>query len=120
MQFAHGSWWQAVDDRQVFDLVVSNPPYIDPQNPEGLADDVKRFEPPLALFSAAGDPASCYREIGAGLEQHLRSGAWFVAETGLGAAEAARDALLAMPFLQDVELRDDTAGKPRFLLARRA
>jgi release factor glutamine methyltransferase len=117
--FAHGSWWQPVEEGRSFDLVVSNPPYIDPHDPEGLADDVKRFEPPLALFSAPGDPASCYREIGEGLERHLKPGAWFVAETGLGAAEPSRDVLAALPFLEAVELRTDAAGKPRFVLARR-
>lgn len=118
--FAHGSWWEAVSPPRTFDLVVSNPPYIDPRAPEGLAEDVKRFEPPLALFSAPGDAASCYREIAAGLAAHLNPGGWFVAETGLGAAEAARDVFAATASLQSVELRDDAAGKPRFVLAQRA
>ncbi|MCB9878287.1 MAG: peptide chain release factor N(5)-glutamine methyltransferase [Planctomycetes bacterium] len=117
--FVHGSWWQPVPDDARFVLVVSNPPYIDPARPDGLADDVKRFEPPLALFSASGDPASCYREIAAGLERHLAPGGWFVAETGLGAAELARDVLAAQPFLDAVELLPDLAGAPRFVLARR-
>ena len=119
VQFVHGSWWApiAADDR--FDLVVSNPPYIDPQQPIGLADDVKAFEPPLALFSAPGDAASCYRELSKGLEQHLVPGGWFVAETGLGAAEPALAWLQAQPFLQQVELRRDLARAPRFLLAQR-
>lgn len=119
VQFAHGSWWQAVPENQVFDLVISNPPYIDPQAIDGLQDDVRRFEPPLALFSAPGDVASCYRELAAGLEQHLRSGGWFLAETGFGAAEQSRDVFVALPFMQHVELRDDLAGQPRFVLAQR-
>jgi release factor glutamine methyltransferase len=119
VQFAHGSWWQAVPEDQVFDLVISNPPYIDPQAIDGLQDDVRRFEPPLALFSAPGDVTSCYRELAAGLEQHLRSGGWFLAETGFGAAEQSHDVFAALPFLQHVELRDDLAGQPRFVLAQR-
>ena len=118
--FAHGSWWDAVEPSRTFDLVVSNPPYIDPQQPAGVADDVKRFEPPLALFSAPGDSASCYREIAAELAARLRPGAWFVAETGLGAAESSREVLQATSALQNVELRPDAAGKPRFVLAQRA
>ena len=106
-------------DDAVFDMVVSNPPYIDPQRPDGLADDVRRFEPPLALFSAPGDPGSCYRELAAGLERHLAQGGWFVAETGLGAERAAREALAACAFLDGIELLDDAAGKPRFVVARR-
>ncbi|HEB54552.1 MAG TPA: peptide chain release factor N(5)-glutamine methyltransferase [bacterium] len=116
--FLHGSWWQPVAGEAAFDLVVSNPPYIDPDAPAGLADDVRRFEPPLALFSAVGDPASCYREICRGLDRHLRPGGWFVAETGEGAADAARAALLSAG-LVDVDLRDDLAGRPRFVVGRR-
>ena len=117
--FAHGGWWQAVAAEARFDVVVSNPPYIDPAAPVGLAADVQRFEPALALFTAHGDAASCYREIAAGLATHLTPGGWFVAETGLGAAEPARAVLAALPFLDDVELRSDLSGAPRFVLARR-
>lgn len=118
--FACGSWWQAVGDDARFDLVVSNPPYIDPAAPIGLAADVRRFEPALALFAAAGDPVSCYRAIVAGLATHLAPGGCFVAETGLGAADGARELFAAQPFLRDVELRPDLAGAPRFVVARRA
>ena len=55
MQFVHGSWWQPVAVDEVFDLVVSNPPYIDPKAMDGLEDDVRRFEPPLALFARAAE-----------------------------------------------------------------
>jgi release factor glutamine methyltransferase len=114
-----GSWWEAVPASRQFDLVVSNPPYIDPKAPVGLAADVEAHEPPLALFSAAGDPISCYRAIVAGLAARLRPGGWFVAETGLGASAAARDLLAAQPFLSDVQLLADHAGIDRILLARR-
>ena len=117
--FACGSWWQAVEPQRQFDLIVSNPPYIDPKSPADLADDVRRFEPPLALFAAAGDVLSCYRELAAELGLRLRPAAWFVAETGRGAAEPARNLLAQHPDLADVELLPDLGGEPRFLVARR-
>jgi len=116
--FRLGSWWEPVGE-QTFDLVVSNPPYIDPGQPTGLAPDVRAHEPPLALFTAAGDPVSCYRAIVAGLEAHLRPGGWLLAETGLGASAAALALLQQQPFLQAVELRADFAGIDRYLLAQR-
>lgn len=119
LELRHGDWWGAVAADEAFDFVVSNPPYIDPGAPDGLADDVRRFEPPLALFSAAGDPASCYRAIAAGLERHLRPGGWFLAETGLGASEPALAELAAVACLQDAQLLPDLAGAPRFVIARR-
>jgi release factor glutamine methyltransferase len=108
-----------VPDEPQFDLVVSNPPYIDPKALDGLEDNVRKFEPPLALFSAPGDVASCYRELASGLEHHLRPGGWFVAETGYLAATASHEVFAELPFLTNVELRDDLSGQPRFVLAQR-
>ncbi|MBL8729226.1 MAG: peptide chain release factor N(5)-glutamine methyltransferase [Planctomycetes bacterium] len=114
-----GDWWQAVATSSTFDVVVSNPPYIDPQAPHGIAADVAAHEPPLALYSAAGDVVSCYRAIAAGLAQHLVAGGWFVAETGVGASSPALALLRQQPFLTDAQLLPDPAGIDRFLLARR-
>lgn len=114
-----GSWWEPIAADEQFDLVASNPPYIDPRATAGLAADVRAFEPPLALFTAPGDVLSCYRAIVAGLSAHLRPGGWFGAETGVGAHEPARELLAAQPFLTEVQLLPDHAGLPRFLLARR-
>jgi release factor glutamine methyltransferase len=116
--FELGSWWEPLGGSE-FDLVVSNPPYVDPQAPAGLAPDVRAHEPPLALFTAPGDPASCYRAIAAGLPAHLRPGGWLVAETGVGASGPALAWLQQQPFLQAVELRPDFAGIDRYLLAQR-
>lgn len=113
-----GSWWDAMVGEAPFDLVISNPPYIDPANPAGLASDVAAFEPALALYSARGDAASCYRAIFAGLPSRLRSGGHVLMETGLGAAELALAALQATPGMASAELRADLAGHPRFLVGR--
>lgn len=115
----HGSWWEPIAADERFDLVVSNPPYIDPERREGLAADVAAFEPPLALFSAPGDVLSCYRTIVAGLERHLRPGGWFVAETGVGASEPGLALLAAQPFLTAALLLPDLSGVGRVLLAQR-
>jgi release factor glutamine methyltransferase len=114
-----GDWWGALGGAAAFDVVVSNPPYIDPQAPHGLATDVAAHEPPLALYTAAGDVLSCYRAVVAGLEHQLVAGGWFVAETGVGASAPALALLSAQPFLTDAQLLPDPAGIDRFLLARR-
>ena len=113
-----GSWWEAVPAASTFDLVISNPPYIDPSMPVGLALDVQDFEPRLALFSAPGDVASCYRAIFAPLPTRLRAGGSVWCETGLGAAAPALQ-LLRATSLVDVALLCDLAGAERFLHARR-
>ncbi|MEZ5965873.1 MAG: peptide chain release factor N(5)-glutamine methyltransferase [Planctomycetota bacterium] len=112
-----GDWFAAVPGRR-FDLLVSNPPYVDPTRPELLADDVRRHEPALALFTAPGDPASAYRQILAGVEAGLTPGAWLLFETGVEAAEPTLALLRAQAFLSEVELDRDLAGLPRYLSAR--
>ncbi|MBX3464259.1 MAG: peptide chain release factor N(5)-glutamine methyltransferase [Planctomycetes bacterium] len=114
-----GDWWEAVAGEAPFDLVVGNPPYIDPQAPAGLAADVAAHEPPLALYTAPGDPASCYRAIAAGLAGGLAAGGSVVLETGVGASEPALRCLREQAFLVDVQLVPDAAGIDRYLLARR-
>ena len=114
-----GSWWEAVPADARFDLVVSNPPYVDPSASAGLAADVRAHEPPLALFSAPGDPISCYRAIVLGLAEHLYPGGWFVAETGVGASTLGKELLHAQSFLTEVQLLPDHAGIDRILVARR-
>ncbi len=114
-----GSWWSALSEGDApFDLMVANPPYCDPAREGEVDDDVRRYEPGDALWSPPGRPAACYEEIAAAAPQHLRAGASLCFETGLGAAEPARDALLALPALCDVRLLDDLEGRPRYLVAR--
>lgn len=115
--FAHGSWWQAVAAEPPFDLVVSNPPYIDPAHQELVGKGVAEFEPSLALFTPKDDPTACYRELLAGLDRGLRAGGQLVFETGAGAAEPALALLQAQPFLSDVALLPDFASLPRYLVA---
>jgi release factor glutamine methyltransferase len=119
VELRSGSWWGPVASEPPFDLVVSNPPYIDPDAPIGLEPHVKAFEPPLALFSAPGDPGSCYRSIAEGLAVGLRPGGWVVVESGMAAVEAARECFAASPTLQAVDVLADMAGAPRFVVAQR-
>jgi release factor glutamine methyltransferase len=45
-----------------FDLLASNPPYVDPSERAGLAPEVRDYEPPLALFPP-GDRYAVYRRL---------------------------------------------------------
>lgn len=119
IRFARGSWWQAIPGEPPFDVVASNPPYVDPQRMDLVAPDVAAHEPALALYAPAGDVAACYREIAAGLGEHLLPGGHVVLETGAGCAEQALAALRACPVLADVQLLPDLGQQPRFLVAQR-
>ncbi len=113
-----GSFWTPLAAHAPFDLLVSNPPYVDPARDDLLAPAVRRFEPHVALFTAPGDPASAYRAIVAGAAAHLAAGAWLLFETGVEAAAPALAVLSAAHFLEEVALAQDMAGLPRYLVAR--
>lgn len=113
-----GRTWEPLADAAPFDLLVSNPPYVDPSRPDLIAPDVLEFEPAAALFSEPGLPCSAYEEILAGLPERLCVGGQVLFETGVGAAEPALELMRRAECLEQVELRPDLADLPRYLLAR--
>lgn len=102
----------------VFDLIVSNPPYI-PQSEEALMRiNVTRYEPHEALFVPDDDPLLFYRAIARAARSLLADGGslWFELHEKL-AAET-RGLLLREGFSR-TELLHDLNDKPRMLWSRR-
>ncbi len=107
--------WFASLTGQTFDLIVSNPPYIEEQDVHLDQGDV-RFEPRTALVSGA-DGLADLRSIIAGASEHLRPQGWLALEHGFQQAEAVRALLTESGFLE-VQTRTDLAGLERVTLAR--
>jgi release factor glutamine methyltransferase len=102
--------WIGGDDR--FDLVVSNPPYIDPGERETLAPDVREHEPALALFSPPADPDHwAERLVREGLPL-LRGGGVLLVELGYDQAQRLRRKL---PEALDARFHRDLGGHERVL-----
>lgn len=79
VQWVEGDWWQPFAGRR-FDLVVSNPPYIEDMDPHLQQGDL-RFEPLTALASGP-DGLRDLRRIIRGAPVHLEPGAWLLLEHG--------------------------------------
>jgi release factor glutamine methyltransferase len=79
--FALSDWFAAAEG--VFDLIVSNPPYIAAAEMAGLAPEVRDHEPAMALTDGA-DGLQAYRAILAGLAPHLSPGGRVLLEIGAG------------------------------------
>jgi release factor glutamine methyltransferase len=97
-----------------FDLVVSNPPYIDWSDAPTLSPEVYKFEPHVALFApGSGDSlyARLFSETG-GLRSRL------LVEIGFGQLDAVRRHARASG-LQVVDVRLDYAGIPRVVILER-
>lgn len=90
VEFMQGDWCAALGT-QVFDLIVSNPPYIEADDPHLTRGDL-RFEPPSALASGA-DGLDAIRTISAQAPAHLREGGWLMFEHGWNQGAAVRGVL---------------------------
>jgi release factor glutamine methyltransferase len=96
-----------------YDLVVSNPPYVEPGDLPGLMPDVRDYEPHVALVGD-GVPARVAR---AALDV-LRPGGWLVLEVGDGQAPDAA-AMLGRLGYEDVSTAPDLTGRDRVVEGRR-
>jgi release factor glutamine methyltransferase len=117
--FHHGDLLQPVAHLAGrIDLVVSNPPYVDPAERESLAPEVRDHEPTLALFPPS-DPLSVYGRLARASASSLRPGRWLVVELGQGQASSVQGAC-SDEGLVPTRLDNDLAGIARCLTARRA
>ena len=98
-------------------LLVSNPPYVDEQSAaDRLAPEVRKWDPPAALYSGS-DELAFFRRIFAEAPPLLRDGADVVLEVGDGQAEAVLQ-LGSRAGFTPLGVRADLAGTPRAVLLR--
>lgn len=112
--FVRGDWAAAIGAR--FDVVVSNPPYIDRATIATLAPEVALHEPRAAL-DGGEDGLDAYRALLPELPRLLAPGGIAVLEIGFGQAESV-SALARAAGLAEVELRRDLGGVPRAFAVR--
>lgn len=105
VEFAQGDGLAPLAGR--FDLVLSNPPYVDPATRAALAPEVREHEPPEALFAPAGDADHWVRRLLAEAPPFLAGGGHLLVELGheQGARVAPALAASAVPwrFERDLE-----------------
>lgn len=113
--FLCGDWAEAISGG--FDLILSNPPYIETTDIAGLMPEVARFEPASALDGGA-DGLDAYRRIVPMLAGLLTPGGVAVLELGQG--QATDVVRLAMVEGFSTTTRDDLGGIARAAILRRA
>ena len=110
--FVQGDWLAPLAGQQ-FDLIVSNPPYIEAEDPH-LAQGDLRFEPASALASGP-DGLDDIRRIVHDAHAHLRAGGWLLFEHGWNQGDASRALLREAGYAEvftacDLEQRDRVSG----------
>ena len=89
IQFVNGNLFdpfRLLKEREPFDLILSNPPYIPVQRLERLAREVRDYEPIIAL-NGGEDGLAFYRNIISQAPSYLKKGGWLLLEVGQGQGE---------------------------------
>ncbi|MDP6407792.1 MAG: peptide chain release factor N(5)-glutamine methyltransferase [Planctomycetota bacterium] len=96
-----------------FDLLLSNPPYVRPEERGSLAPEVRDYEPDEALFAPAGDPDRWVRELVVRARSLVCFGGVVLVELGVG--QGPRAVALAAEAGLGATLHRDLAGIERVL-----
>ncbi|MGB3799162.1 MAG: peptide chain release factor N(5)-glutamine methyltransferase [Lewinella sp.] len=98
----------------LYDIIVSNPPYIPPSERKHMGDSVLVHEPDLALFVPEEDPLVFYRKIGEIGLTTLRSGGYVYVETNEYNSDQVMRLFRDLGYNR-VERRKDLQGKWRMV-----
>jgi release factor glutamine methyltransferase len=96
-----------------YELVVSNPPYVEPDELPTLMPDVREYEPHVALVGSGATEAVARKAL-----EVLAPDGWIVLEVGDGQATATA-ALLGGLGYTDVSTTPDLTGRDRVVEGRR-
>lgn len=111
----HSDWYQALAG-QVFDLIVSNPPYIDAAAKELAVGDVQ-FEPKSALVAGDAGLADIVTILHGSIT-HLAPNGYLIVEHGYDQAQAVQDLFARFDF-SHIRTVNDLGQQPRLTLGRK-
>lgn len=114
VRFLKGDLLTPLPEEQ-FDFVCANLPYISEEEFSGLDQEVRCFEPELALWGF-GDGLEIYRRLIPHVWQHLHPGGYLLMEIGCSQAKAA---VRLLPASVSVQVMQDWAGLDRLIVAHK-
>lgn len=106
----------SADDNRTWDVIVSNPPYIQPSERDGMEENVLSYEPHIALFAPEDRPILFYQRIAGYAWQSLNAKGILFFELNPLTAQEVFNHVQQLGF-SDVEILNDQYGKQRFLKA---
>lgn len=105
-------------DKRVFNVIVSNPPYICQQEKTEMSPVVLDHEPSLALFVPDEDPLLFYRTIAQFGREHLTDGGKLYFEINAAYGAETCEMLRNLGY-KEVTLRQDINGRDRMVRAEK-
>ena len=117
VQFAQGSWYEALKEAIQFDVILSNPPYI-AAGDSHLSEGDLRFEPASALTDGASG-LSCLEAIILQVHPYLKPGGLVAVEHGFDQSGAVVK-LMKLAKLEEIRVHQDLTGRRRTVSGRRS
>lgn len=114
-EFVQGDLFEPVPEKK-FDMIISNPPYIETAVIETLMPEVREHEPMQAL-DGMEDGLFFYRKIVDKSTGFLTKGGWLLFEIGYNQGEAVSELMTAQGF-QNIAILKDYAGLDRVVLGQ--
>jgi protein-(glutamine-N5) methyltransferase, release factor-specific len=112
-----GDYLTALEEGELFDGILTNPPYIPTADIRGLAEEV-RHEPMNALDGGA-DGLTFYRKLAEGAAEHLKDGGFLAAEFGIHQAADVVNLLKETGKFDSFEVITDYGGIERAVYCRK-
>jgi release factor glutamine methyltransferase len=112
--FHQGDLYSALPEPLLFDVIVSNPPYVTSRELGELQPEVRLHEPLTALDGGADGLAVC-RRILAGAGAHLHPGGRLLMELSPETVRSAAELAGQTPELERISILRDDSGADRFL-----
>lgn len=117
IRFVKGDLLQPFRSGEVFDLILTNPPYVPDADIDGLAREVKDYEPHLAL-KGGKDGLDFYRRLITQAPFYLSGGGWLLFEVGSTQAGRVSEMIEADGCFGKPEIVRDLAGIERVVKAQ--
>ncbi len=113
-EFKKSDWFENIPQGDLYDIIVSNPPYIAYCEKNDLPRDVKDYEPEGALF-AKEEGLKDYKLFAGELAQHLTSNGFAILEFGYKQAADVKN-ILKYSGAKKVNVFKDLSGNDRIAL----
>ena len=114
--FRKSDIYSKIRDIEKFDLIVSNPPYIPLKDKENLQNEVKNFDPEIALFTSDELGIEFYKKIIEGSKKYLKEGGSIAFEMGINQSLFIENMFVENDF-KNIKITKDLAGINRVITA---
>ncbi|MBF0202731.1 MAG: peptide chain release factor N(5)-glutamine methyltransferase [Desulfamplus sp.] len=116
--FLTGSWFSPIKHGIKFDFIVSNPPYIPTDDIKSLQQEVRDYEPLLAL-DGGHEGISCLRDIMESASDYLESDGVLLLEMGFDQKQKVEHEAVIISRYDTPEFLKDYAGHDRVVILRK-